>query len=191
MSLRAVRRRGAEMNRKERRLFQSATRKSTWDETVQIAAEVAGKMVSPALSDFEKRLSDEIIAGLEGQPFYHGGLPGRQVGDYLLPARVTGEDPRGNKDELTNRVDHVFATARLDVAWSYADLAGGVVYKVEMEGVVGVDETELRMALLLLDSPRFQKEMRAHGKAQARAQIFGDVIAAVKCERARVLAVLD
>ena len=94
LSFRAVRFRGEEMNRKERRLFQSATRNLTWEKTVQIAAEVAGKMVNPDQSGFEKRLSDEIIGGLVGQPFYHGGLPGRQVGDYLLPARVTEEDPR-------------------------------------------------------------------------------------------------
>ena len=51
----------------------------------------------------EQALSDQAAAEVGDVLWYHGGLPGRAVGDLLLPAKATGSDPRGQNTATPDR----------------------------------------------------------------------------------------
>ncbi len=179
------------MNRQFRREFQAATRGKSWEEIVAAGKYASEVMWSPTFSDYEKGLSDRIVDEVIGSEFYHGGLLGREVGDYLLPAKITGQDPRGNLDALSNRTDHVFVTASLHEARHYKASSAGAVYLVEPDGIIGADENELRLAILLLETPRAKAVSRRFGKYAALGFTLRNCCKAIKCGRARVLAVLE
>lgn len=80
--------------------------------------------------------------------FFHGGAPGFQAGDRLLPPSETGARSEADlvRDLLGRfagqgiaRRDRVYASSELDSARLYAALARGDVYEVELDPPVEAD----------------------------------------------------
>lgn len=63
----------------------------------------------------------------EPSPFFHGGFPGLEVGDLILPPLHTESIGR-------RATDRVWMNAELSVAWAYAASTGGDVYEVRPQG---------------------------------------------------------
>jgi hypothetical protein len=76
-------------------------------------------------------------------PWFHGGVPGLKVGDYIEPPTKTGFDTIRRYGEAgTVECARVFITRDPRYAASYAATYGrGDVYEVEPEGQRGEDET--------------------------------------------------
>ena len=101
---------------------------------------------------FNRELLKRELDGDE--TWFHGGLPGREVGDRLLPPSITGSDPRGIGDSIPDRLEYVYFTYSLEVGEHYAGrVPGGCgqLYEVEPEGEIFADPIELRVAMLLRD----------------------------------------
>jgi hypothetical protein len=106
------------------------------------------------LSDRAEALGAAILARFKGATWYHGGAPGRHRGDRVLPASVTGADPRSNGWMVPDRADYVHITADRDHAQDFAQNypGGGVVYVVQPVDVVRVLPVQLRLCeLMILD----------------------------------------
>lgn len=84
--------------------------------------------------------------------YYHGGVTGLTPGDRLLPPSETESDSLHDEttdeygeDRNPHRLDRVYLTTRLDVAWFYAlfggaaDRAAGAVYRVDPDGPLEPD----------------------------------------------------
>lgn len=70
-------------------------------------------------------------------PYFHGGVPGLQPGDELLPPRVTG-----NGEPRAWDADYIYVTRLPFIARMHAGRwPGGDVYRVAVEHVDGADPT--------------------------------------------------
>lgn len=102
------------------------------------------------LTEYERSRSSDLVSELGAVDWYHGGAGGLGVGDFLLPAGVTGADPRREKSVVSDRLDRVFFTQDLSFASEYQDqVPGGGLYRVEPIGVIETDPADLRMLLLI------------------------------------------
>lgn len=132
-------------------------------------------------TEAETAQSQDIAARLLpqlGDTWFHGGMPGRAVGDWLLRSGVTGAAPG---DHYRIRRNFVYVSNRPEVASMYAsERSGGVVYRVEPEFPLAVDLFELRAAMLL------RRELKAEGLG-----VDGVAYCAFTCPRARVLEVIQ
>lgn len=174
------------MNRKAVRTFAAFASDLSAGERFQAARMVAEQALGGPLDAAELALSDAIVRRATG-PFFHGGLPGRKVGDFLLPAHLTGADPRSCGDEIMDRASFVYITPHLDEAQMYADLAKGTVYRVRPVGPMIVDPTELRTFLLVMRAFGPIKEMRMAGDEWLAARLYRSV-KGFACSQAEVLA---
>ena len=102
------------------------------------------------LSNSESDLSRDILAYHNNRPLYHGGISEFQAGSVLLPARLTGMDPRSSRHSLADRLDFVHVTPDIFTAKHYAiNLPRrGCVYRVEAHGLT-VNPIHMRMAQAL------------------------------------------
>ena len=82
-------------------------------------------------------------------PLWHGGAPGRNVGDLLLPPSVTGipsllhqRSLRDGTPHIGQRANRVYVTTARDWAWAFASMwqetedsprGGGSLYRVTVE----------------------------------------------------------
>lgn len=106
------------------------------------------------LSQHAQAPGSRIVAQFQGARWYQGGPPGLEPGTRLLPAKVTGLDPRSNGQFVPDRETYVHITANRaqaeDFARSYP--GGGVVYEVQPVGPVTVLPVQARLAeLMVLD----------------------------------------
>ncbi|MFN3721882.1 MAG: hypothetical protein ACK4VZ_02460 [Paracoccaceae bacterium] len=87
----------------------------------------------------------------------HGGTRGLKPRDYLLPASVTGLDPRGEGDRFPRRKDFVFITRYHCFANMYAcRLIDGVIYEVAPDGPVRPLPSFLRALMILREEPNLR-----------------------------------
>lgn len=72
---------------------------------------------------------------------YHGGLPGRQRGSFLLPPVITGSASLSEFGaDGVHRRDRVYITTEMNAALLYAaSVKNGVIYEVEPIGDVEPD----------------------------------------------------
>lgn len=74
--------------------------------------------------------------------YFHGGQSGLKVGDYILPATVTGTKHRlGERAKQAYRADRVYLCATVQLAAVFAKVhpSEGWVYEVEPEGMLASD----------------------------------------------------
>jgi hypothetical protein len=98
---------------------------------------------------------------------WHGGAPGRRVGDWLLPPTVTGipstvrqMSVEAGMPEISQREDRVYLTADRELARAWAGIwtpdganhGGGSLYRVETDALEPDDD------LLSLPGVSFQAE---------------------------------
>lgn len=113
----------------------------------------------------------------------HGGLRGRAPGDYLLPSRITGQDPRDEKTQFPRRQDFVFVTRQHPYANKYACLLlDGVIYEVATEGRVRPEPSHLRALMILYEDPSLNHVPRQH---------LIELVEGFTCERAQVVHVRE
>lgn len=112
------------------------------------ALQMCRVMVEPVwygpLSEEEAALSDRLVEAHAPPDWYHGGGPTLKIGDILLPAKDTGADPRGFKNIVPDRLEHVYITGNKKLAACFAEHTEGNVFRVRPLGKVIVDPTELR-----------------------------------------------
>lgn len=72
-------------------------------------------------------------------PFFHGGVPGLEVGDHVLPV-LWHEAVRRPADPMVQRTDEVFMSTSVEVAWGYAFRRAGDLYQVVPQGAARVLE---------------------------------------------------
>jgi hypothetical protein len=126
-------------------------------------------------TEHEIELGNTIVGKLPADTtWFHGGVPGRAVGDFLVPGAAVGWT-RGYRPGR----EFVYVTPTLKVAEGYAK-RGGLVYRVEPVRPLGVDLVELRAAMLL------RREIKAEGR-----DIDALTMHAFVCPRARVLEVIQ
>lgn len=174
------------MNRKAVRTFAAFAANLSPLERFEAAKMVAEQALGGPFDPDELALSDAIVRLASG-PFFHGGLPGREIGEFLLPAHLTGADPRSCGDEIMDRRAFVYITPDLAEAQGYAELAKGKVYRVQPMGPMIVDPTELRTFLLVARAFGPIKEIRSAGPAWVAARLVRSV-KGFACSRAEVLA---
>ena len=69
--------------------------------------------------------------------FFHGGNGGLRIGEYILPASVTGAESASDFANMRglHRKDRCYVTTAIDAAQLFASAAKDpVVYEVELEG---------------------------------------------------------
>lgn len=106
-----------------------------------------------------KQLRQQQAATAAAVTYWHGGVPGRQVGDFILSANDRAKDPTVAAEHRfrttgvagITRPDHVYFTTHRDFARAYAgnyseahELTGakylhGTLYRVEPEGPIEFD----------------------------------------------------
>ena len=179
------------MNRQDRRLARAIMRRVARDpecprdpmgigmnKMAQLAYITSGRF-DEDLSLHEQAVSAALVERLPADTvWWHGGLAGRDVGDWLLPGAVTGSNPRDMRWRLGGLFTYV--THHRHLALHYAQQAGGVLYRVEPERPLGVDPHELRTAMLL------RPEIKAEG-----GKLMDLRLNAYTCPRARVLEVIQ
>tara|TARA_R110002051_G_C8765357_1_gene502447 strand:- start:3027 stop:3539 length:513 start_codon:yes stop_codon:yes gene_type:complete len=109
-----------------------------------VAIEYAGPM-----TDEEQAFSDAAVEKLGDFIWFHGGLSGRKVGDLLLPASETGSDPRGQNTATPDRTTHVYMSQNQKEASKFARWAEGDLYSIDPIGVIEIDPTWLRLAMVM------------------------------------------
>lgn len=146
---RADRRASKKMGKKYRdeRKLRQALSKQPHNERLHTLRLVANTMSGP-LTEHEAELSEVLLERSRQRDWYHGGLPGREVGGQLLPPRITGQDPRKLYDLKDVRLGAVFFSWDIEIARIYADLAEGPIYRVSPIGDVSVHPTEVRLLVL-------------------------------------------
>jgi hypothetical protein len=174
------------MNRKQVRAFAAHARNLSEMERFEAAKIVAERALGGPFGAEEDALSAAIVELSAGRPWFHGGLPGRRPGDELLPASVTGADPRSCAAEILDRSSYVYLTQSRAVALDYAEAAKGLVYRVRPIGPVIVDPTELRTWILVAKAFGPKKEIEQAGPLWVAQQMFGSV-KGYACKRAVVL----
>ena len=175
------------MNRKERRALIAMGRKGVergrygWEHYI---SPIGDQLFDQPLSESEIALSEKIAAWRDGQggEWFHGGIRGRAVGDYLLPATETGQDPRNNGDLFLWRKNFVYITHSITDAAIYAHKCSGVVYRVRPLGRLGVDPTALR---------RLRLANMASKTSKIRQFDIFEKASEFVCERAEVLEVIE
>lgn len=99
------------------------------------------------MHDFDeemRRLQNEARDGC-GEVYFHGGLPGRTRGSFLLPPNFTKVRSmarllKKEADGVVLREDRVFVTTSRDAALLYASgWRRGVIYEVEPIGLLEPD----------------------------------------------------
>lgn len=126
-------------------------------------AEKIGKTMLAAPSEAELSWMKEILCYQDlTQEMFHGGIAGLSVGDTLLPGLTTGSDNFG--DPAWKR-DFVYASRKRSVADYYANLIQGSVYRVKLNGEIGLDMKDLRILSLLLTSPQMKQAKKEFGEA--------------------------
>lgn len=169
------------MNRRDRRklLSELLSLPIPMREAYWCAAALAWKHWDGPATSSERRIMRDSVERLDtNAEWWHGGMPGRTAGDFLLPANLTGSDPRG--DATRARLGHVFFTGNRNAAAWYADACGGHLYRVEPIGDVGVDLLALRAIHIVRLRPDWRRET---DKVFTGFDSF-------TCSRARVLEVL-
>lgn len=139
------------MNRKNHRAFaaQAARLPSLFDK-YSLARQTVDKIAFDPLSPEQEAISAALVAvAMRKGRWFHGGGPGLQIGDTLLPARVTGRDPRRNGSSLAGRKDHVFITPHPLTAAHYAKISGGRSFEVLPLGRVDVEMADMHAWLLV------------------------------------------
>lgn len=107
------------------------------------------KLAGP-LSERERHLSDWLVSKVEPCRWYHGGFGGLAAGDELLPAGLTGADPRREGDLVSDRLSRVYFTPDRDFADQYRQqVPGGQLYVVNPAGRIEADPADLRMLVLM------------------------------------------
>jgi hypothetical protein len=106
-------------------------------------------------ANYEVRLERQIMAQMADAEWYHGGAQGLSV---IVPASVTGADPRFNRHDVPDRADWVHLTSDRDMALDFAAYHpnGGKVYRVKPVGPVSILPAHLRWASLMVrGTPQF------------------------------------
>lgn len=119
--------------------------------------------------------------------YFHGGFPGLNVGDMILPPSVTGtnHDLSTELMELDRpdliRTDMVYATTVQDVARGFAAMhPDGALYRVEMVGEVWPDP-DLPVTCVMGGSARVVEVVRArvvlaHRRLDSWARLVDDAL---------------
>jgi hypothetical protein len=139
------------MNRKLIRSFaaEAAKLRSPF-ERFALARQTVDKLKFPDLTPEQCALSTALVdLATAGGTWFHGAGPGLAVGDTLLPAKLTGRDPRRNGRSVVDRTDHVFITPHKLTAAHYAGISGGCVFVVRPIGKVEVEASEMHTLNLL------------------------------------------
>jgi hypothetical protein len=72
--------------------------------------------------------------------YFHGGKRGLKVGDYILPASVTGRESASNFGVQNHRKDRVYVSTTLTDAQLFASASlDPIVYEVNPEGELAPD----------------------------------------------------
>lgn len=125
--------------------------------------------------------------GEQAVTYFHGGIPGLNVGDMILPPSVTGTT-RDMADELTQlaaphliRPDMVYATTVQDVARGFAAMhPDGALYRVEMVGDVQPDP-DMPVTSVMGPSARVVEVVKArvilaHRRLDSWARLMDDAL---------------
>lgn len=179
------------MNRKQRKAFYAQTKNHSLREVMATAHSVVLKNYQHPATSYELEVEAEVLDGFDwSAPVFHGGLSGRRVGDLLLPGNKTGCDPHAWGDPEWRR-DSVYCTPAFDNAQWYANKIEGEVYRVQLNGKIGLDIADIRILILLLESPQMRKYSRQFGSFSIREFFFSEGKFSLICESATVLEVLS
>ncbi|TDK49648.1 NAD(+)--rifampin ADP-ribosyltransferase [Antarcticimicrobium luteum] len=175
------------MNRGTRKAIQKRAKRVPLADRPLFYNMVCGENLRWPLTAGERKRSAEIVAQLDPDtPFFHGGLAGRVMGNYLLPASETGHDPKNLKEHFPTRASLVYLTTSIDEAGIYAIQTGGkpgAIYLVEPEGPLELDvETFRPLELMLAD----RDLVRRYGRATLISSAT-----AFACPRAKVLGIVQ
>ena len=172
------------MNRKERRIATACARGLSSDANLKFIGELCSKGISRVPSAREMELSRAAASHWLGARWYHGGIAGREPGNFLLPPNQTGQDPRGHGNDVHFRKDFVYITPRRGVARHFSQVCGGSLYLIEPQGEVLAAIQGLRRCLILYEQ----------NKKRGKVRSFEAIIRSVSdftCASARVLEVLE
>lgn len=175
------------MNRRDRKAIQKRAKQVPLADRPLFYNMVCGQNFRWPLTAEERQRSAEIVAQLDPDtPFFHGGLAGRGVGDYLLPASETGLDPKNLKEHFPTRAGHVYLTTSIEEAGTYAIQTGGkpgAIYLVEPEGPLELDVESFRpLELMLAD----RDLVRRYGR-----DTLISTASAFACPRGKVLGIVQ
>ncbi|NEX47740.1 hypothetical protein [Pseudotabrizicola algicola] len=110
----------------------------------------------------------------------HGGIRGRKPGEYLLPASVTGQDPRQEGNSFPRRKDFVFICRNDVFANLYAcHQSDGVIYEVAPDNPIRPQPSHLRALMILWEDPKL---------AHVPGSILIEMLEGFTCSRAKVIA---
>lgn len=139
------------MNREGRRILKAKTKGLNREEKEGVYTYVASRLWTGPLTSAELAFHEKFVPeASEDDVWFHGGMPGRQEGDLLLPPSVTGEDPRNIGKQIPDRLNWVYLTMAEEIAYAYAaKCPDGTIYMVEPQGELRVDPIDLRVAMLL------------------------------------------
>ena len=179
----------ASLARNFRQAFYTKTARASLDGLVKIAAAYCRRASWP-LSDWERQIEAKALGYHRNrEPMFHGGVAGLSVGERLLPGAMTGIDPHAFNDPDWKR-SHVYATPTRSKAEIYADHIGGALYRVALEGSIGLDIMDVRALSLISGSPQFKRWERLVGK-RAQATLIASMPVTLTCDSAMILEVLS
>jgi len=175
------------MNRQQRKMAVAMGRKFRNDpeQLKNYVGALCFEMYHLPASPGELLLAARIVAfRLDESPsWYHGGASGLQPGEFVLPAKQTGADPRGEGHKFLGRTEFAYITHDYDYAAFYAQKCGGCVYRVRPVGKVDVGLQVLRA-------------QRLHEKIMGIKHLPGgphplSLYDEFTCERAEILEVVE
>lgn len=137
------------MNRSAVRAFAAKSAKLSLPARYGLAKQTVEQLKFADFDAEEFAVSSALSTLASRGVWFHGGILGLSVGDNLLPARLTAQDPRKCGKACVERGNYVFITPLLATASLYANLANGSVYIVQPSGSVAVDPAEIRAIQLL------------------------------------------
>lgn len=110
----------------------------------------------------------------------------------MLPGTVTGEAPQEWLDPDWRRC-RVYATPTLSKARSFAGYIDGVVYRVRLNGRIGIDVCDVRAVRMVMCTPQYRQELRRLdlSEDEAVAMLLRFVPVSMTGDSATVLEVLD
>lgn len=148
------------MNTQTQRQLLSATKGMPLPDCIVFLVEYFWNQHREPLTDSEMEERGAYLKSEHFPHWYHGGLSGREVGEELLPSRITGHDPFGYQDQLFQRQEFVWVSPYLHQASSYARFiptGRGSVYRVQPSQDLSISRSTWRMVNVLWSDAEFRK----------------------------------